>query len=727
MSEEDIAYRIRPSGRHLLTIGRELIQDQYAAIVELVKNAFDADSPSVVVKFEGDSDGGFQIVVEDLGHGMTKDTVVNKWLVPSTDDKQKRSYSPSGRRMQGRKGIGRYASALLGDDLLLETVDTKGNKTTVLIEWKRFETAAYLSEVPILIESEETDLASGTTLTITAREGQREEWTEKQVDKLRFELRKMIPPPFKEGGDEASEIDFQIKLVFDNFLEGLGGKQEFEIQPYEIFEFFDYRIYGQIGSDGNGQLTFVNQKAKNTANEKIDVSVGQTRCGGLTFDIRVFDRDPAAIASLIQRGLKGSDGAYLGKNQTKNLLNTLNGISVVRNDFRIRPLGDADFDWLKLNKDRIQNPSMRVSDNQVIGYVRISPEEDSNLYEKSARDGLKENDAYFRLIEITRDYVLSELETRRFMYRKSEGLGRKNIKLEHEIDQLFLFRDLADEISSTLEKSKVSKPTIEKIVGLVEADAEEKNLIAEDIKKTVALYQGQATLGKIVNVLMHEGRKPLSFFRNQIKNLDHYGAKLRIAFDQEVFEKLTPITDGLSLNATHLVALFDRINPLAAKARGARKDFSIVSTIQQAKLIYENTLKSDGIKCEIVGSERLTFFGWQQDLLTIFVNLIENSIFWVNEKGDCAERCISISVFDNNGVLEYIDVADSGKGIEASLLESEVIFDPEFSTKPGERTGLGLAIAGEAATRLGIKLAAIDCDDGALFRLTPKGAKNDDD
>lgn len=50
MSEN--AYKIRPAGRHLLTIGRDLIQDSYAAIVELVKNAYDADSKSVEIHFK---------------------------------------------------------------------------------------------------------------------------------------------------------------------------------------------------------------------------------------------------------------------------------------------------------------------------------------------------------------------------------------------------------------------------------------------------------------------------------------------------------------------------------------------------------------------------------------------------------------------------------------------------------------------------------------------------
>ena len=142
---------LKPAGRHLLTIGRDLIQDQYAAIVELVKNSYDADATRVDVKFFV-NENKFTIIVEDDGHGMTKDTVINKWLVPSTDDKLKRKKSPSGRNMQGRKGVGRYAASILGDSLLLETVDDAKEKTSIYINWQAFETAKYLSDVEVLVE-----------------------------------------------------------------------------------------------------------------------------------------------------------------------------------------------------------------------------------------------------------------------------------------------------------------------------------------------------------------------------------------------------------------------------------------------------------------------------------------------------------------------------------------------------------------------------------------------
>ena len=79
-------YKIRPAGRHILTIGRDLIQDNYAAVVELVKNAYDADSPDVTHRIYGifPTTVGYSIVISDHGHGMSREDVINNWMVPST-------------------------------------------------------------------------------------------------------------------------------------------------------------------------------------------------------------------------------------------------------------------------------------------------------------------------------------------------------------------------------------------------------------------------------------------------------------------------------------------------------------------------------------------------------------------------------------------------------------------------------------------------------------------
>ena len=64
-------------------------------------------------------------------------------------------------------------------------------------------------------------------------------------------------------------------------------------------------------------------------------------------------------------------------------------------------------------------------------------------------------------------------------------------------------------------------------------------------------------------------------------------------------------------------------------------------------------------------------------------------------------------------------ITTPGRGLNQNFIASEVIFEPEFSTKPFG-TGLGLAIAGEAAARNGLELKAFESEQGAWFRLQPR-------
>lgn len=632
-------YKIRPAGRHLITIGEDLIQDKCAAILELVKNSYDADSPDVKICFHvNESRDRLTIVVEDHGHGMTFEDVTDKWMVPSTDDKVKRRKSPSGRIMQGRKGIGRYAANILGNNLLLESVDQNSNKTTLFIEWQQFTNAKYLDEVEILIDSKKTSDASGTKLTIESSVEDIEEWN-KQINKLRFELKKLIPPDVP----VEAKSEFKIFLVLDNLLLEQEDIITEEIMPYPILDFFDYRITGQINENGNGRLQYINQKARNTLLEEIPVSLGPTNCGTLLIDIRVYDRDKESIEQLIARGLKDdSSGQYLKNLETRQLLNSLNGMGVYRNGFRIRPLGDSDFDWLKLNEQRVQNPSLKIGSNQVIGYVHIESEEKSGLEETSARDGLKDNLAYDKLKEIT-CYVISKLEERRFIYRRNAGLSKPAIKVEKELEKLYDYSALQRSISSVLKNSGLSDPTIDEIGQIINKEQNAKNAIVEDIKTTVAIYQGQATLGRIINVILHEGRRPLNYFRNQIPNLNYYGKTFKESETNEHLDKILNLTGGIEENASVFVNLFSRLDPLAAKKRETRSDFNLYQSINIVSHVFENELKLNSIELNITGNQSLILNGWRQDMYTIFTNLVDNSIFWMVQ-AESSTKKILISI-----------------------------------------------------------------------------------
>ncbi len=709
---ESGSYRIRPAGRHILTIGRDLVQDPHAAIIELVKNAYDADSPDAAIAFERKENGEYRISVADHGHGMTRDTVVNKWMVPSTSDKDDRDgRSPAGRTMQGRKGIGRYAASILGEDLLLETTTASGEKTTLYLRWADFESSEYLEDVEILIDTESVKEESGTTLTMAVGYDGMTVWNEAQFNTLQFELRKLMHPFPMVATQQAFNVILRVS--------GIPGMDDTDtqVEPFPLVEHFDYRIAGKIGADGTGIFAYSQQKSRNAPDEEISIdSTGGSGCGELEIDIRVYDRDPDSVDQLIQRGLKDSAGNYIGKLEARKLLNKYNGIGVYRNGFRLRPLGDPQFDWLKLNEQRIQAPSRRIGNNQVIGYVQIQAEEQSNLIEKSARDGLIENDAFAALKALTQQ-VISKLEEKRFVYRQRTGLGRKTFKVERELERLYSFDTLKRDVRSTLSGAKVSNTTTSKVIELIESDERRRSEAIKRLRDAIAVYQGHATLGKIINVVLHEGRRPLSYFRNQFPLLRRHADTFAKRPDPVLLPKIVDTAAGIAENAADFVKLFSRLDPLAAQRRSAKKEELLVAIIERAKETFSGQMEIAGVTFHISGDETLKFICWRQDIQAIFTNLIDNSLYWLGT-ARFPDKRIDITISTRGGTIAHIDYTDTGPGIEPEHIAGGVIFDPQFSTKP-DGTGLGLAIAGEAAMRNGLELGAQEHEGGAWFRLQP--------
>lgn len=143
-------------------IGRENISDSNGAIIELVKNAYDADADSVYIKFDiifenipekisfseinnrfnkeeydilmnfYEQDGDIltrksnltaeqeqtlknllfsknEIIILDNGSGMNEKIIKTIWMNIGTSDKEINTYSKKGRIKTGAKGIGRFA------------------------------------------------------------------------------------------------------------------------------------------------------------------------------------------------------------------------------------------------------------------------------------------------------------------------------------------------------------------------------------------------------------------------------------------------------------------------------------------------------------------------------------------------------------------------------------------------------------------------------------------
>ncbi|MBS9461031.1 sensor histidine kinase [Flagellimonas sp. 389] len=735
----DTGYKIRPAARLIHTIGSDLIGDSYAALVELVKNSYDADATNVDIVFKYtkiEKESALIISIRDNGHGMNFDTVINKWLVPATNDKLKRKISKNGTRtLQGRKGIGRFAASILGQEMTLSTVDENGEKSETVIDWRIFKTDDYLENIEILVDKNNTNEPSCTEILIIAKDEKYEEvvlneegleetvekidsklsyWNRDTLEQLINELRKLISP-FEESIDD----EFKINLSFENspFPE---IDENIKIDTYPIIQFYDYRISGTISDKGNANLLFENnvnpeavQKEKISAN--FEVSGNNKYCGSMKVDFRVFDREPEAIDNLINKGLINPVSKNLmGKRQAKRLLDEVYGVNVYKNFFRIRPYGNGGIDWLDLDKDRIQNFTLKISNNQIVGFVTIQSEEKSGLEEKSARDGLKENEYYFGLKELAQK-ALFELETRRLAYRiKSEKSRGKQTKVQDTINSLFSLAEVKTSIGKKLSEFKIDKKAIDEIDNILTEEEAKKAELKEEIEKTIAIYQGQATLGKIVNFILHEGRKPLQFFNSETRVMERYLKFYRATKDEEHLDELTKSINGFQINSKFISTLFKRISPLAKQKRDKKADFSVVKVINESLDVFKSSFDDANIKVNVLGNEKIQIFGWSEDLYIALTNLIENSVYWLGvSKSDTKEITIAVSESSNTVIIDY---KDTGPGLTDLEIESGAIFEPGYSKKI-DGTGLGLAIAGEASDRLNGELSARKSNDGVCFQI----------
>lgn len=704
----------RPSARLIGTIGEDIIKDMHAAVVELVKNSYDADASEIIITFEATADKRLLLSVEDNGHGMKEQVVIDKWLVPSTSDKLKRRTSPNGRIMQGRKGIGRFAAAVLGEKMELETI-AENIKTSLSINWDDFIESKYLDEVLIDISTSSSNTKNGTLFNIEGSEQKLELWNDSEVEYLIKELRKLLTPMDNTNTHEDKDL-FNITVIFKSFISKIYQNETIVIKPLPLLDYYDYRISGKIFPDGNNSLTYQNKNSgieEDALEFKFYLNDKEKFTGIVDIDFRIFDRDPESIENLVYE-LFNSGEEKLGKNEAKNLLNDISGVSIFRNRFRIRPYGDYGNDWLSLDKKRVQNPALKIGANQISGIIEIQDEEISNLVEKSARDGLKEDAYYDGLISVI-SQLLTFIELKRYSFRQKTGKGRKNHVFSSQMGILTDFSAVKNKVISVMQKANVSSEEMNELNDFIDKDINNKIKVAQELERQIAMYQGQATLGKIMDVVMHEVRKPLHWIKNQTNNMDRAYKRYMKYSNAQDLNKIMKIVEETPKQLKTITDLFNRLNSLATRKRTAMSAFSLMNTIQTAIDIFSDEIQRKNIILNLNIENDFLFKGWREDILAALANIIENAVYWVDFAKD--DKILEISLYETNDSIE-ISTWNNGPKIIRDLVDDDSLFTPGISgkfTENGAGTGLGLSIAGEAVDRNGGQIKVIDVSEGAKF------------
>lgn len=679
----------RPRARIIRTLGRDLITNEVIALQELIKNSYDADAKHVTITFQEPlTPGEGAVVVADDGDGMTLETVRKAWMEPATISKVTQKKSRKGRRVTGEKGIGRFAAARVARVLDMTSIPRGGrSEIHVRFDWGAFDDEdLYLDEIKCRWEERSLPKRSksGTVLRLI---GLHDEWGEdkekESFSTLRAELSRLISP--LESPDK-----FEIELILPDRFKQLSGN----ISSPAILGKPHYKLSGKVGPTGEIDASYEGPGnggplQDNGAKPKIILSGGrQPSCGPFEFEFRVWDRSLEDLEPLAKEF--GSTLRDLRRD-----LDAACGISIYRDRFRVLV---PENDWLRLDLRRVQNPTMRVSNNQIVGMVAISADRNPGLKDQSNRQGIVDSPA-FEDFKTALKELLSKLETKR-------DLARRATRPEPASGGIFQQLDFAP-VRSYIEQRY---PQDEELKRFLDQQAQSFRHGIDEVQQVVARYRRLATLGQLVDVILHEGRAPVATISNEIELARKDREKLS---PSEILGKLPQRLETITRQTEFLAILFKRISPFSGRKRGRPVSTTFDRIIADAFALHEKRIRELKVNVTLP-KDAIAVTVDEAEMQMILWNLLDNALYWL-EKVPEEKRSITVETQVVGEDLRVI-FSDSGPGVSTDIADR--IFDPYFSTKP-DGIGLGLTIAGETASEYdgSLELLADGPLRGATFRV----------
>lgn len=696
--------KFKPRARLLLQLGDQLIKNESIALLELAKNAYDADASKVdIIIRHPDSMEDGTIEIEDDGFGMTPDVVENVWLEPGSNYKQEqfaeRHLTPIYQRLPiGEKGIGRFGAHKLGNLIEMTTKSANANEVFVRIDWTQFAEHRYLEEVPIrIVEREQPQhFVGGKTGTRIVIKGFRKPW-ERGMARNVIRAITSITSPFETM--DSFKPSFQI-IDKSGWFDGIITWDK--VCDYSLFQ-FDATISGNVLTNFSYKFTpwntmtrlrgrnielsdpIVENNLRITDDEENPVNLSQYNIGTIRFKGYIFDLD----TFILKMGVSDKSGF-------KSYLKSNGGVRVFRDGLRVYDYGEPENDWLSLDYRRFQQPTKAISNNLIVGAIDLNREESSDLEEKTNREGFVTNDAYIAFKSAIL-HVIGLVETlRQTDKKKLKEIYGPTPKSEPVMS---LLGEAQRYIEEKVLDSEV-KTEIKKYLVKIERDYK---LVTDNLLKA-------AGAGLNMSIVIHEIEKVL--------------------YEVDKVLKAEKASDRALKLVQHLSTLVDGYADLIRRSEQTNEN--VINVINQALFNTEYRLYTHGIKLNKKFLENPTTKNIRCKiarnlLIGAIMNLIDNSIYWLDQKafkeleaGESYTKQIFIDVVDDDAFI-HIVIADNGTGI---LLPTEEITEPFVSGKKnGAGMGLGLHIASEILNAQGGKISFPDDGEFEIPEEFNQGAK----
>ena len=702
-------------------IGRENVSKLDGAVLELVKNTYDADASICFLYFEK---GTNALYIGDNGTGMTENIILKHWMTIGSSSKKIEFKTKKGRVQTGAKGIGRFALDRIADNCNLLTISENAHLIWN-VDWSVFEFGQKITD--ITAELDKTDIAFSDFLGQVANKNVinlinckfdntgsifrltnlRDVWDTSTIESIKSNLKTLIPPEFKEvfniyffesdtSLEEAAlfqdtdsfSYDYKIKFkALDN------GNVSVVINRDE-FDFGDEfdKIISEAGFDSAQKNYFTGEPI--TINTSFTDVIGSKKSANNT--IGNFE-GILYFAKLVAPKVEREKYYYKDITGRPDIRDSFGGVRIYRDGFRVRPYGDpksTSVDWLMLSLRKNKSPAAvshktgawRVNSDQIHGSIYIS-RTNITLPDQANRQGIVETQEFLLLQEFIQNIIKIFERDRQFVCRILNDYYDKlhpTAGIEKELEQK-LKQDAKNQQNARQDNKSYSPELID--VKKVSVLVGKKDFTIKQLETELQMLRVLATTGIVTNTYIHE-----------IKAVTHkLGMKISMAKDALQIDKSVDEALKYVLEANDIRQFFTSWFKVTVES--VRRDKRTMRNTDVNELLsklvsdWESALSPKKIR--IINSiGNIAFKCFPYEIESIINNLIANSASSFDSSRTIEKNIqISINSCENGMIIQY---SDSGMGLSGVYKKNPRLilepFESDRRSANGDVIGTGMGM-----------------------------------